>query len=69
MLHHQGHVQLIAKLLAVACKQVGGALQTVVHMHRPHLPGPLLDAGQQQRTRIRTAAQGHSERQRGMEMV
>jgi hypothetical protein len=46
--HHQRHLQLQASGLALGLKIIGGGLQAMVHMHRPHLPGPTLCTGEQQ---------------------
>jgi hypothetical protein len=46
MLHHQGNIQLLAQGLAMRHETIGRGLQTMVHMHRPHLPWPALRTGQ-----------------------
>jgi hypothetical protein len=46
--HSQRHVQLLAQVTAMGFKTIGGGLQAVVDVHRPHLPWPTLGTCQQQ---------------------
>ena len=60
--HAQGHIPLLTDLLAVALEVVGCRLQSMVNVHRPHLPRPALGTGQQQSGRVGTTTEGHHKR-------
>lgn len=59
----QRNGMLSADFLALADKGIGRRLQTVVHMDGHDLARPALGAGQQQRRGVRSAAEGHGQRQ------
>ena len=62
--HLQRHTEALAQLHAMPLEVVRRRLQAVVDMPGMHLTGPALRACQQQRRRIRTAAERHRQRQR-----
>jgi hypothetical protein len=60
--HRQWHPEREAQRTAMRFKTIGGGLQAVVNVNRPHLPGPAPCAGQKQRGRVGTATEGHRKR-------
>jgi len=62
--HLQRHAEALAQSHGMPLEVVCRRLQAVVDMPGMHLTGPALRACQQQRRRIRTAAERHRQRQR-----
>jgi hypothetical protein len=60
-LHMQRHIQLPAQRLAELLKAIGGGLQAVMNVQRPDLPRPAAGASEQQGSRVRATAQGHTQ--------
>ena len=60
---HQGHLPLVAQLLAMLCKLVSSLLQAMVNVNSPHLPRPFLDTSQKQGGGIGTATERNGDRQ------
>jgi hypothetical protein len=60
--HDQRYAQLRAQMRAVRLEIIGGRLQPVVDVNRPHLTWPTLGAGQQHGHRIGPTTQGHRQR-------
>ena len=60
----QGDGMLRTGFFTLEHKGIGGRLQTVVHMDGDDLARPALGAGQQQRSGVRSAAEGNGQRQR-----
>jgi hypothetical protein len=60
--HQQRQAQMFTQCAAMRFKAIGGILQAVVDVHRPHLPRPAPGASQKQGGGVGTATEGDRKR-------